>query len=95
MRKPAFGVSAQVRHKHRRWLEALNFGLRKRRDCSIFVAENALISCADTAQLICAFVFAYAKIGFLITRLILKMKFQDDVSSESDKSLKSDHKTKF
>ena len=29
-----------------------------------------MISCAVTAQLICAFVFAYAKTGFLIMRLI-------------------------
>ena len=32
---------------------------------------KALISCAVTAQLICAFVFAYAKSGFLIKRLVL------------------------
>ena len=53
-------------------------------DCTIFVAKTkALISFAVTAKLICAFVFAYAKVrfshdaahiaqaaaGFLITRL--------------------------
>ena len=32
---------------------------------------NALISFAVTAQLICAFVFAYANCGFLMRRLIL------------------------
>ena len=32
---------------------------------------KALISFAVTAKLICAFVFAYAKAGFLTTRLIL------------------------
>ena len=33
-----------------------------KRDCTICVAKTkALISCAVTAQLICAFVFAYAK----------------------------------
>ena len=38
---------------------------------TIRVAKTkALISCAVTAQLICAFVFAYAKSGFLMTRLI-------------------------
>ena len=52
-------------YSHRRWLEALNFGLRKKRDFSIYVAKTkVLISCAVTAQLICIFVFAYAKIRF-------------------------------
>ena len=32
---------------------------------------KALISCVVTSQLICAFVFAYAKIQFLIMRLTL------------------------
>ena len=46
-------------------LEAGNFGLRKKRDCTIYVAKTkVLISCAATAQLICAFVFAYAKLRF-------------------------------
>ena len=50
---------------HRRWLEAWNYGFRKKRDCTIHVAKTkALISCAVTAQLICAFVFAYAKNRF-------------------------------
>ena len=40
-------------------------------DCSILVSKTkALISCAVTAQLICAFVFAYEKNGFLMTGLI-------------------------
>ena len=52
-------------YSHRRWLEALNFGFTKERDCTIRVAKTkVLISCADTAQLICALVFAYAKIRF-------------------------------
>ena len=34
--------------------------------------KKALISCAVTAQLICGFVFAYAKAGFLMTCLICK-----------------------
>ena len=55
---------------HRRWLEARNFGFKKDRDCTIFGANpKALISCAITEQLICAFVFACAKLGFLMTRL--------------------------
>ena len=40
-------------------------------DCSVYVAKKALISCAITVQLICAFVFAYAKSRFLMARLIL------------------------
>ena len=50
---------------HRRWLEDRNFGFRKKRDCTIFVAKTkALISCAVTTQLICTFVFTYAKSRF-------------------------------
>ena len=38
-------------------------------DCTIYVAKTkALISCAVTTQLTCAFVFAYAKSRFLIMR---------------------------
>ena len=47
---------------HRIWLEACNFGFRKKRDCTIRVAKTkALISFAVTAKLICLFVFANAK----------------------------------
>ena len=43
----------------------LKFGFRKQRDCTIYVAKTkALISCAVTAQLICVFVFAFAKSRF-------------------------------
>ena len=39
-------------------------------DCTVRVAKTkALISFAVTAKLICVFVFAYAKAGFLTTRL--------------------------
>ena len=42
-----------------------------RLDCTIRVAKTkSLISFAVTAKLICVFVFAYAKAGFLMTRLI-------------------------
>ena len=52
-------------YSHRRWLEALNFGFRKKRDCTIYTAKTkALISFAVTAKLICVFVFAYAKSQF-------------------------------
>ena len=48
-------------YKHRRWLEAGNFGFRKSRNYIIHVAKTkALISYAVTAKLICASVFAYA-----------------------------------
>ena len=41
-----------------------------------YVAKTkALISCAITTQLICTFVFAYRKIGFLMT--CLKCRKQD------------------
>ena len=47
------------------WLEAGNFGFRRKRNCSIGVAKTkALISFACTAKLICAFVFAYADCWF-------------------------------
>ena len=50
---------------HRSWLEAGNFVLRKQSDCTIYAAKTkSLISCAVFAQLICAFVFAYAKSRF-------------------------------
>ena len=40
------------------------------RDCTIYVAKiKALSSCMVTVQLICTFVFAYAKAGFLMTLL--------------------------
>ena len=69
MRKPTILVSDQVRDKpgysHRSRIEASNFGFKKKRDCTIPVAKmKALISCAATAQLICAFVFAYANCWF-------------------------------
>ena len=52
-------------YKHRRWLEAVIFGFRKKRNCTIPVAKTkALISFAVTAKVICAFVFAYAKCWF-------------------------------
>ena len=56
MRKPVFGVSDT------NWaIQLCNFGL----DCTIFVAKTkVLIGCAVTAQLICTFVFAFAKNRF-------------------------------
>ena len=50
---------------YRRWLEANKFPFRKKRNCTIRVAKtNALIGCAVTAHLICAFVFVLAKFWF-------------------------------
>ena len=70
-------------YKHRSWLEALNFGFRKKSNCTIRVAKTkALISFAVTAKLICAFVFAYADIllaftlggsNFVIAQLSMKL----------------------
>ena len=67
--KPVFRVFDQVRHKPGYMAteddEARNYGLRKKRNCTIYVGKTkALISYAVTAQLICAFVFAYAKSRF-------------------------------
>ena len=59
------GLTQTGLYSHRRWLEASNFGFRKERGCAICVAKTkSLISDAVTAQLICIFVFAYAKIRF-------------------------------
>ena len=59
-------------YSHIRWLETKNFGSRKKSVCTIYVVKTkTLIICAVTAQLICAFVFAYMqKADFLITLLI-------------------------
>ena len=52
-------------YSYREWLEAWKFGIRKERDCSIYVVKTkALISCAVTVQLKCVFVFAYGKSHF-------------------------------
>ena len=59
------GLTQTSLHSHRRWLGAGNFVFRKNWNCTIHVAKTkALISFAVTARLICAFVFAYAKIQF-------------------------------
>ena len=38
MRKPVLGVSGL--HSHRKWSEACNFGFRKEKDHTIYVAKN-------------------------------------------------------
>ena len=75
MRNRSSGFPTRFNTSHRRWLKASNFGFRKQRDCPIHVAKTkVLISCTVTAQLICVFVFAYARAGFLITRLKLSTR---------------------
>ena len=70
MRKPFFRVSDQVRHKlgctateDNKRLEILDLG-KTVIVLSYVVKTKAQISCAVTAQLICVFVFAYAKRRF-------------------------------
>ena len=59
------GLTQTGLYSHRRWLEALTFGFKKKRDCTICVAKTkALISFAVTGKLACAFVFAYADCWF-------------------------------
>ena len=77
VRKPVFGVSNQVPHiqgctitKDDKRLEISYLGCRGIVLQCIHLAKiKALISFAVTAKLICVFVFAYAKAGFLTTRL--------------------------
>ena len=64
VRKPVFRVSARL-YSIKIWLEAINFGFRK--TCRQIKGVDQL--CGKTAQLISAIVLAYAKAGFLITRL--------------------------
>ena len=66
------GLTQTRLYNYIKWLEARNFGFRKKRDCTIRVTKTkTLISFAVTAKLICVFVFAYMqKAGFLMTRLI-------------------------
>ena len=75
MRKQQFGFrtgrTQTELYKHRRLLEAGNFGFRKLRNCTIRVAKTkALISFAVPAKLICTFVFAYANCCFVMPQLI-------------------------
>ena len=67
---------------HRRWLVALNFGFRKKRDCTIRQAKTkALISFAVTAKLICVLAFAHAKSRFSHNAAQLRKRFPDTCSS--------------
>ena len=62
------GLTQTGLYDHRRWLEAWNFGFKKKKDCTIRAAKiKALISFAVTAKLICTFVFAQAFCWFSYT----------------------------
>ena len=74
MRKPDLSSGFSTRSDTNRAVQphkmvrGLKLGLRRFSDCTIYVVKTkAMISWAVTAQLICAFVFAYAKAGFLMT----------------------------
>ena len=72
MRKPTFWFltwsDTNQAVQLQKMARGLNFGFRKQRDCSIYVAilakTKALISFAVTAKLICVFVLAYVKSWF-------------------------------
>ena len=52
-------------YSHRRGLEARNIGLRKKSDCTIYVAKTkVLISCMVNASDLCLYFLAYAKHRF-------------------------------
>ena len=58
------GLTQTSLYSFRKRLEAQNLGFKKKRNFTISILKTkALISCAVTAQLICA-VFAYAKFRF-------------------------------
>ena len=60
-------------------------------DCTIRIAKTkALISFADTAKLICVFIFAYAKIRFShdAAQLIVKNSFLGSVTVHARHNLK-------
>ena len=77
-------VFDHIRRKPRKKLEHCNFGLKKKRDCTICVAKTkVLIICAVSSQLICVFVFAYSD-GFLVWWLKL---VRDEMTTESIKKI--------
>ena len=59
------GLTQTFLYSHRTRLEDGNFGFTKMMNCNISAAKRrVLISCVVTVQLICSFVFAWAKIQF-------------------------------
>ena len=69
MRKPTFWFptcsDTNQTVQLQKMTRGLNFGFRKKRDSTIYVAKKkALISFVVTTKLICVFVFDYAKCWF-------------------------------
>ena len=67
VRKPGIPTRSDTNRavQPQKMVRDFKFRIRKYRDCTICVAKTkVLISCAVTAQLICGFVFAYAKSRF-------------------------------
>ena len=69
MRKPVFRFPTRSETnwavQPQTMTRGLKFRIKEVKDCTICVVKtNALISCAVTAQLICAFFFAYVKSRF-------------------------------
>ena len=55
-------IGSRQTDKGRKWLQAVNFGFRKKRNCTIRLAKTkTLIGFAIIVKLICVFVFAYSK----------------------------------
>ena len=66
------GMTQTSLYSHRSKLEVGYFGCRKKMNYIIRVAKTkALISCAVTAELICALFSHMQVVGFLVRRLIL------------------------
>ena len=71
------GLTQTGLYNHRRWLEALNLGFRKQRDCTICVAKTkALISFAATAKLIWVFVFRICQKQVFIAPAYSKVRYR-------------------
>ena len=69
------GLTQISLYSHKSRLEAFDFGLKKKRDCTIRVAKTkALIRFMVTAKLVCAFVFAYTDCWFSHSGVHLKKK---------------------
>ena len=61
------GLTQTSLYSHRKGLEALNVEFKKKKNCTIRVAKTkALISCAVTAQPICALFYLYCANALLM-----------------------------
>ena len=79
MRKRIFGVSDKAYTnravKPQKMVRGLNFGFRKKKDCTLYEAKTKLLdTCAFTVKLICVLISAnfMQKAGVLMTRLKLR-----------------------